>query len=114
MVLLVVYSDAALPETRAQRDTAIRALEAGDQEAITQTGNVQSYMKLKPGCLSEEAVADFFDRQKKYSDLREDVGSWRHADDSTLHKALLIMRDNAKADQELADEMQRKAKRRHC
>ncbi len=114
VALLAAYSDTALPATKAQRDVAIRALEAGDQEVTTQTDKLRSYMKLKPGCLSEEEVADFFDRQKKYSDLRDDAGSWRDADDSTLHKALLIMRDNAKADQELAEEMKRKANARHC
>jgi hypothetical protein len=114
LALLVVHSDVALPATKAQRDVAIRALEAGDREAITETDNLQSYMKLKPGCISEDEVTDFFDRRKKFSDLREDAGSWRDADDATLHKALLIMRDNARADQELAEEMQRKAKSRHC
>jgi hypothetical protein len=114
MAFLAAASVPALPMSEDQRANAIRALEVGDREARIETNSLQSYMKLKPGCLDDQKVADFYDRRKRFSDLREDAGSWRDADDNTLSKALAIMRDNAQADAQLALEMKHKAKLAHC
>jgi hypothetical protein len=114
MALVIASSVPALPMTEGQRENAIRALEMGDREARTETNSLQSYMKLRPGCIGEGEVADFFDRRRRFSALREDAGSWGDADNATLTKALAVMRDNAQADEELALEMKRKAKSHHC
>src|SRR5262245_22480939 len=114
MAFVVAGSVPALPMTPEQREKAVHALEVGDREARTETSSLQSYLKLRPGCTSERSVAEFFDRRKRFSDLREDAGSWRDADDDTLNRGLVIMRDNAQADEMLALEMKRKAKSPHC
>ena len=114
MAFVIACSAPALPMTPDQRDTAIHALQAGDREAKIETANLQSYMKLKPGCLSDRDVAGFYDRRRAFSDLREDAGSWRGAGDDVLHKALVMMRDNAKLDEQLAAKMKHKAKSPDC
>jgi len=114
MAFLIVSAVAALPMTPDQRETAIHALQAGDREAKIETDNLQSYMKLRPGCLNERDVAGFYDRRRAFSDLRENAGSWRDADDQALHKALVMMRDSAKLDEQLAAKMKRRAKSPDC
>ena len=114
MAFLIACSGPALPMTPDERDTAVQALQAGDREARIETANLQSYMKLKPGCLSERDVADFYDRRRAFSDLREEAGSWRDAEDDVLHKALVMMRDNAKLDEQLAAKMKHRAKAPDC
>jgi len=114
MAFLATASVPALPMSQDQRANAIRALEVGDREARIETSSLQSYLKLKPGCISDREVAEFFDRRKRFSNLREDAGSWRDADDDTLSRALAVMRDNAQADAQLALEMKRKAKSQSC
>jgi len=114
MAILIVCSVPALPMTPDQRETAIHALQAGDREAKIETGNLQSYMKLRPGCLNERDVADFYARRREFSDLRENAGSWRDADDEALHRALVMMRDDAKLDEQLAAKTKRRAKSPDC
>ena len=114
MAFLIVCSAPALPMTPDQRDTAIHALQAGDREARIETENLQTYMKLKPGCLSDRDVADFYNRRREFSDLRENAGSWRDAEDDVLHKALVLMRDNAKLDEQLAAKMKHRANSPDC
>jgi hypothetical protein len=97
-----------------QRDTAVHALQTGDRAARIETDNLQSYMMLRPGCLNEREVADFYDRRREFSNLRENAGSWRDAEDDVLHKALVMMRDNAKLDEQLAAKMKRRAKSPDC
>jgi len=114
MAFLIVCSVPALPMTQDQRETAIHALQAGDREAKIETDNLQSYMKLRPGCLNERDVAGFYDRRRAFSDLRENAGSWRDAGDDVLHKALMLMRDDARLDEQLAVKMKRRAKSPDC
>jgi|GEM_PF-6550815 len=114
MAFVIACSGPVLPMTPDQRETAIHALQAGDRDAKIETENLQSYMKLKPGCLNDRDVADFYDRRRAFSDLRENAGSWRDADDAVLHKALVMMRDNARADEQLAAKMKHRAKSPDC
>ena len=111
---VIACSAPALPMTPDQRETAIHALQVGDRAAKIETDNVQSYMKLKPGCLSERDVADFYDRRRAFSDLREEAGSWRDADDEVLHKALVMMRDSSRLDEQLAAKMKHRANSPDC
>jgi len=114
MVFLIAGSVTALPMTPDQRETAIHALQVGDRAAKIETDNLQTYMKLKPGCLSDRDVADFYNRRREFSDLRENAGSWRDAEDDVLHKALVLMRDDAKLDEQLAAKMKHRAKSPDC
>ncbi len=114
MAFLIVCSAPALPMTQDQRETAIHALQVGDRAAKIETENLKSYMKLRPGCLSERDVADFYERRREFSDLRENAGSWGDADDDMLHKALVLMRDDAQADEQLAAKMKHRAKSPDC
>ena len=114
VAFLIVCSAPALPMTPDQRDTAVHALQAGDRDSRIETENLQTYMKLKPGCLNDRDVAGFYDRRRAFSDLREQAGSWRDADDAVLHKALVMMRDNARADEQLAAKMKHRAKSPDC
>jgi hypothetical protein len=112
--ILVATSAPALPMSAEQRAGAIQALEVGDREARIEINSVQNFLKLKPGCLSEQEIADFRNRRKRFSDLRNEAGSWRDADDDTLSTALIVMRDNAHADAQLALQMKHLAKVESC